>query len=29
MVHNFNPRAWEVEAGGFLEFEARLLYSEF
>ena len=26
MVHVFNPRNWEAEAGGFLEFQASPVY---
>ena len=26
MAHAFNPSTWEAEAGGFLSFEASLLY---
>ena len=27
MAHAFNPSTWEAEAGGFLSFEASLLYT--
>jgi hypothetical protein len=26
VAHAFNPSTWEAEAGGFLEFEASLVY---
>jgi hypothetical protein len=26
VVHDFNPSTWKAEAGGFLEFEASLVY---
>jgi hypothetical protein len=26
VAHTFNPSTWEAEAGGFLEFEASLVY---
>jgi len=29
VVHTFNPSTWEAEAGGSLELEASLVYSEF